>query len=197
MGGSAPRYVVFAGVNGAGKSTLFQSCLWYGAGYEPGMTRVNPDEYLAQAGLMWSDEKAQIWAGKQAVREVKRCIEQGISFNQETTLSGRSSLRVIRDAKARGFKVSMFYVGVGSPGLAQKRIAHRVSVGGHDIPEEVVARRYAKSLANLSVALSECDTVMVFDNTYLLAPVMSVRQGRRKFLRPLDMLPSWLNDVLG
>ena len=46
-------------------------------------------------------------AGKIAVRKIDECLEKGISFTQETTLSGARTERTIRRAKERGYTLRL------------------------------------------------------------------------------------------
>ena len=78
------KYVVIAGVNGAGKSTLYQM-------YEEfkDMPRINVDEIVRDIGN-WKNPRDVFAAGKVAVKNINKYLEEGITFNQETTLCGNS-----------------------------------------------------------------------------------------------------------
>lgn len=91
------NFTIFAGVNGAGKSTLFYSEEQVDLG-----VRLNSDELIHAAGLDWKDMRAQITAGKQLLQMQKECLAKGLSFNQETTLSGATILNAIHKAKELG-----------------------------------------------------------------------------------------------
>lgn len=126
---SQPTLVVFAGVNGAGKSTFYQSGLWRECDTDSRMSRINPDEMIVAAGKDWSSPTDQLWAGKQAVGQVRDNFAHMRSFNQETTLAGKSAVARIRKAYSLGYRVRLFYIGVNSPEVALTRIRHRVQVG--------------------------------------------------------------------
>lgn len=166
-----PRYIVFAGINGAGKSTLYKSGLWAQRAGDLEAPRVNPDEILIAAGDDPADIKAQMRAGREAIKCIDAYLEQGISFNQETTLSGRSCLQDIKRAHELGFYISMCYVGVESPELANERITHRASLGGHMIDPQVVSKRYQVSIDHLVEVAPYCDELYLFDNTQHLTVV--------------------------
>lgn len=95
-------YTIFGGVNGAGKSTIF-NILDDDEKDKLGI-RINVDELVANSGD-WTDNKLQFEASKQIVRNIKECINNKISFNQETTLSGRSIVTNIVKAKEMGFEI--------------------------------------------------------------------------------------------
>ena len=152
-----PFYVVFAGVNGAGKSTLFRSDFWHTGGMPATMARVNPDEILREQGGDWSNGQDQVAAGRIALRSVDEHLAARRSFNQETTLAGHRALRTMAEAREKGYRVFLFYIGLANEGIALQRIERRVQAGGHDIDEALVRKRYRASLANLSKALPYCE----------------------------------------
>ena len=172
-----PRYILFAGVNGAGKSTLFKSGLWDRTSVSEAMPRVNSDEILASHGWEWEDRAAQLQAGREALALVRSCLDARTSFNQESTLTGHSIMKTIASARQRGFRVVLYYVGVGDPEIANRRIERRVEFGGHGVDPETVRRRARASLDNLVKAVPLCDEVFLFDNTYLLKPVARIACG--------------------
>lgn len=141
------RYIIYAGVNGAGKSTLYNTTHYCNT-----MPRINIDEILKSFGD-WRNASDLMKAGKIAVKRLSQYLEEGVTFNQETTLCGRSIFRSIRVAKERGYLIEMHYVGVESIEIAKQRIAERVEAGGHGIPDKDVERRYSESLENLKEIL--------------------------------------------
>ena len=145
-----PVYVVFAGVNGAGKSTFYRTGLWRTEDMPRTMARVNSDEIVVAQGGDPASSADQLRAGREAVRLIEECLSRRRSFNQETTLTGHAVLRNMSRAREAGYRVVLYYIGVDTAAVALDRIAHRVAVGGHDIDEGAVLRRYRASLGNLS-----------------------------------------------
>ena len=80
------NYTIFAGVNGAGKTSIYKS-IYYNENIDE--KRINTDEMVARIGS-WQDNNIQIKCAREAVKLIKKYILEGISFNQETTLSGKS-----------------------------------------------------------------------------------------------------------
>lgn len=167
-------YTLIAGVNGAGKSTFYR----LGDILPKNQKRVNSDEILKENKGDWRNVRDQMDAMKEAVRRKKTYLEKGISFNQETTLSGNGIIRDIQQAKQRGFKVQMYYVGVESADLAVERVANRVKQGGHGIEEDDIKRRYESSLKNLRNAIGLCDKVYIYDNTVEFKQVAIFEDGK-------------------
>lgn len=157
---STKIFTLFAGVNGAGKSTLFSVDTAADLG-----VRLNTDEIVKERGWDWRDATAQLRAGRELLRRQKECLEKGVSFNQETTLSGVSILKAIQTAKAQGYLIRMRYVGVSSAEIAKERVAKRIAMGGHGVSGETIDRRYNASQENLKKVFALCDTVNIYDNS--------------------------------
>ena len=157
---STKIFTLFAEVNGAGKSTLFSVDTAADLG-----VRLNTDEIVKERGWDWRDASAQLRAGRELLRRQKECLEQGVSFNQETTLSGVSILKAIRTAKGKGYLIRMRYVGVSSPEIAKERVAKRIAMGGHGVSGETIDRRFDISKDNLKKIFPLCDTVNIYDNS--------------------------------
>lgn len=165
------RYILIAGVNGAGKSTLYQTLRSM-----QNMPRVNTDEILKEFGD-WRNGKDLVKAGKIAVSRIEEYFSREISFNQETTLCGRSVLNNLRKAKDCGYIIELHYVGLDSADLAKERVRFRVAHGGHGIPEELIEKRYKDSLLNLRKVLPLCDLAVIYDNTEKFRRFAIFRKG--------------------
>lgn len=76
-------------------------------------------------------------------------LKEGTTFAFETTLSTRSYVKLIQQAQKRGYFVTLLFFSLSTPEQAVKRVAKRVSQGGHNIPLDVIYRRYRSGLANL------------------------------------------------
>ncbi|URZ06113.1 zeta toxin family protein [Clostridium felsineum] len=183
-------YTIFAGVNGAGKTSIYKSVYYNENKSEK---RINTDEMVARIGS-WKDDNLQIKCAREAIKLIKKYISEGISFNQETTLSGKSIVKNIRLAKQNGFYVTMNYIGVENVNIAKERVKIRISKGGHGIPNEAIERRYTESLLNLKSLLIVCDKIDIYDNTEMLKLVMSIEKGR--IIWQHRKIPNWLNNFL-
>jgi predicted ABC-type ATPase len=181
------EYVIYAGVNGSGKSTL------YNLQDEKIMNRVNPDEVLAASGKSWKDSNSTIFAMRQSVALIKGFLSHNTSFCQETTLTGKTVFRNINEAKMRGYKIIMHYVGVESVDISLQRVAERVRRGGHGIPEEDIRRRYDVSLQNLIKAVNFCDEISVYDNTVFFKPIAFFQNG--KIVTRNDFGVNWFQSL--
>lgn len=138
------KIIIIAGPNGAGKTTFARSFL----PVEAACPRfINAD--LIAAGLSpFAPEAAAIKAGRLMLEEIRSCVEHGESFAFETTLSGIGYLTHIRRWRSRGYHVALIFLALPDAEVAIARVAERVRQGGHDIPEDVIRRRFEAGLRN-------------------------------------------------
>ncbi len=138
------KLYIIAGCNGAGKTTASYTIL-------PEILDckefVNADE-IAKGISPFQPEKANIEAGRLMLKRIKRLLELGESFAFETTLSTRSYLQFVENAKKLDYQVTCLFFHLDSVELAISRVETRVKEGGHHIPEEVIRRRYKNGLDN-------------------------------------------------
>ena len=120
-------------------------------------------------------------------------MEKDLSFNQETTLTGNSIIKLIDQVKEKGYKVHLFYVGVNSSEIAKERIAGRVKKGGHDIPSETVEKRYYESIENLKIILPKVDLAEIYDNSKFYTLVITKNEEIIRL--QTRELPEWLKDI--
>lgn len=142
------KVIIIAGPNGAGKTTFARSFL----PEEAQCPRfINAD--LIAAGLSpFAPEIAAIKAGRVMLEEIAGCVRRGESFAFETTLAGLSYLGHIRNWRAHGYHVSLFFLSLPDVEIAIARVAERVRQGGHNIPEKAIRRRFAAGLRNFEQA---------------------------------------------
>ena len=155
-------FYLFAGVNGAGKSTLYNLAI-INKNIKNSI-RINTDEIVKEIGD-WKNNSDQIKAAKIAINLRNDCFINGKSFNEETTLTGKTILKTIDRAKELGYELQLFYIGVSSPEIAKERIKNRVEKGGHNIENNIVEKRYYESLKNLKDVISKFDKVQLYDNS--------------------------------
>ena len=104
-------------------------------------------------------------AGRESLRRRIRALEVGRSHLVETTLSGSGILRHIQAARRRNFWIILHYVSLGSVDRALDRIRSRVALGGHEVPDADVRRRFKWSHSNLPIAAAMADEILIYDNS--------------------------------
>lgn len=152
---------IIAGCNGAGKTTASLSIL-------PEILEcrefVNADE-IAKGLSPFNPESVAIEAGRLMLERINVLIEGDKSFSIETTLSTRSYNKLIEKAHSRGFKVQLLFFWLPTPEHAIERVAQRVREGGHNIPIDVIRRRYKAGIGNLfNIYMSIVDSWMLIEN---------------------------------
>ena len=181
---------IFAGVNGAGKSTLYNSeNLDNEIKYS---TRINTDEIVRKIGD-WKNNSDQIKAAKIAITLRNDCLQHGKSFNEETTLTGKTILKTIDKAKELGYELQLFYIGVNNPEIAKERIRNRVEKGGHNIADEIVEKRYYESLKNLKQVITKFDEVYLYDNSIKYKHIFSFINNKILYK---DKNVNWSKDAI-
>lgn len=196
MKNDIPHYTLFAGVNGAGKSTLYNNIKNIGDIANELGVRLNTDEIVKANGEDWRDMGAQIKAGKELFRRQKDCFENRLSMNQETTLSGVTIINTIQKAKALGYEVNLYYVGVASDEIAKERVAKRVAAGGHGVSEDTLEKRFVYSKENLKQVIPLCNKVMIYDNTDFCKKVMLIEKGQVKEKEPCLWAENLLQEFI-
>lgn len=111
-------------------------------------------------------ESVAFEAGRLILQRIEYLMDRRLDFAFETTLSTRSYVSTIRRAQAAGYTVTLFFIYLSSAEMAVSRVAKRVAMGGHDIPTDVIYRRYERALTNLfTLYLPVCDSYLIVNNS--------------------------------
>ncbi len=175
------NYIIIAGVNGTGKSSL--RGVLEGQNVLLGHI-IDADAIAKENGF------DNIKAGKKAIDEIDYCLENNISFTQETTLAGHRTVRTIKQARKQGYYITMYYVGLNSIDESLQRIANRVRKGGHNIPSDDVKRRFEKRISSLGKVIPFCDEIIFYDNENGFVKVAEIKNN--KFQYSNGYKPDWL-----
>ena len=162
MTNAAPKIVILAGPNGAGKSTSAAKLL---LGVLQVQEFVNADT-IAQGLSAFAQERVAFQAGRIMLKRLKELAAQRTSFAFETTLASRSYIPWLKQQQATGYEVHLLFLWLPTADMAVARVADRVRLGGHDVPEPTIRRRYGAGMVNLREAyLSLANSWKVIDNT--------------------------------
>lgn len=165
---------IISGCNGSGKTTTSYSLL-------PELLEcrqfVNSDEF-AKSLSPFNPSAASVRASRYMLMKVNYLLQREETFSIETTLATRSLLNIVARAQEHGYRVVILYLWLSSPQMAIERVRRRVSSGGHDIPDEVIKRRYYMGLSYLfNHYIPVCDQWILADNT--TAPFKVIAQGAK------------------
>lgn len=158
-----PVFLLIAGPNGAGKSTFREKRL------EPlDFPCIDPDRIGRE--LFARDPKTKEEALKatiEATKRIHRSFRECRSVALETVFSDSQGhkLALIDEARNKGFKTVLIFIGVDSPEICIARVMDRVQHGGHDVPDHVIENRFPKCFENLKATLGVVDLVVLVDNS--------------------------------
>jgi predicted ABC-type ATPase len=176
-------YNIIAGVNGVGKSS-FTGVI---------KLRENLGIIIDIDKLSVTQKISNIEAGKLAVDKISYALENGITFTQETTLSGKKTISTVRTAREKGFFIRLYYIGLDTPGESLKRIENRVLKGGHNIAENDVLRRFKNRFEVLREIVPYCDEVLFFDNDNGFAEIAEYKSS--ELVIKTQSPPPWLSEL--
>jgi predicted ABC-type ATPase len=162
-----PLVVLLAGPDGAGKSTSAADLL---RGALTVDEFVNADT-IAMGLSAYRPQSTAVTAGRVMLERLHHLAMARADFAFETTLSGRAHARWLRSLRASGYRSHLIFLSLPAPEAAIARVAERVGRGGHDVPADVIRRRYVAGLRNLfGVYQQVVDTWQVYDNSSLQGP---------------------------
>lgn len=169
------RLYIIGGPNGAGKTTASYSVL-------PKILEcrefVNADE-IARGLSPFNPESVAIEAGRLMLTRISELLRRNESFSIETTLATRSYFRLIEQAHRQGYDVTLLFFWLRTPEQAIERVAERVSKGGHNIPSDVIRRRYQEGINNLfQIYMPIVDTWVLVNNS--MTPRSIIATGGRE-----------------
>jgi predicted ABC-type ATPase len=162
MRSGTPVVFVVAGINGAGKSTL-------GGQYldQNESAYFNPDKAARRIRLATgcSTDEANSQAWEEGKQRLIHAINGRLSYAFESTLGGNTMPALLLEAARAGFAVVIWFIGLSSPEQHIARVRSRVAGGGHDIPEELIRRRWDASRRHIITLLPYLTELRVFDNS--------------------------------
>lgn len=164
-----PNLYIIAGCNGAGKTTASMTVL-------PEILNcrefVNADE-IAKGLSPFNPEEVAIEAGKIMLQRIDLLLSRGVTFAIETTLATKSYKDLVLRAQSLGYEVTLIFFWLPSPQQAEQRVALRVASGGHNIPRDVIHRRYWRGLQNLfDIFAPIVDRWSMYDNSMNFRPIV-------------------------
>jgi predicted ABC-type ATPase len=155
----AKRFWLIAGPNGVGKTTYAFKNVPAVSG---SMNFVNLDE-IARGLSPLAPRLAEREAARVALARARAFIADGAVFSMETTMSGQVQLELMKEAREAGMSPALLYFSVREPEICLERIARRVAEGGHDVAEDIVRRRFARSHQNLPRYTAAADLWRVYE----------------------------------
>jgi predicted ABC-type ATPase len=189
---SKPYIVVIGGPNGAGKSTIARAVL---AETFRLAEFVNADT-IASGLAAFNPESAAIAAGRVMLTRLRELAAARASFAFESTLASRTFAPWLAEQRAAGYGVHFVYVVVRSAGVARSRVKARVREGGHDIPSDVIERRFGRSVRNFfHLYMPLADTWRIYDNSGPRPALAALGEQERAIRIELPRVWEYLNEA--
>lgn len=171
---------IIAGPNGAGKTTASFVLLPEYLGIRE---FVNADE-IARGLSPFNPEAVAFEAGRIMLQRMNTLLEFGVSFAFETTLATRSYKGFVQKAQAQGYRCTLLFFALPNAEMAIGRVQQRVSEGGHNIPTDVIRRRYQRGLQNLfRYYWNVADELSLYDNSASMPLPVCQKAGKSLILQ--------------
>jgi predicted ABC-type ATPase len=145
MQAAKPTIYLIAGCNGAGKTTFAKEflpkevkCLRF----------LNADE-IARGLSPLKPSAGAMQAGRLLLKQIEDNVRRRATFALESTLSGKTYIRLFRRARQLGYDIELNYLWLSNPSHAIARVRERVKKGGHHVPAGDIRRRFKRSLVHL------------------------------------------------
>ncbi|MBI3098799.1 MAG: AAA family ATPase [Planctomycetes bacterium] len=184
--GPRPAVVVLAGPNGAGKSTMGPELLKGTLG----VTEFVNADVIARGLSAFDPERAAIPAGRVMLSRLRELARHRVSFAFETTLASRSFAPWLERLIRAGYKCRLVYLWLPSADFAVARVRDRVRMGGHEVPEEIVRRRYTAGLRNFfDLYRALAASWVVYDNSGPFP--LRVASGRGSTATSVSLTQTW------
>ena len=183
---------IISGCNGSGKTTASYTLL-------PELLDcsefVNSDEF-AKSLAPFHPETAYITASRYMLKKLRYLFTRREDFCIETTLATRSLLKMVRMAQDQGYFVTVVYLWLNDPEIAIRRVAARVEAGGHDVPPDVIRRRYFTGLEYFfNLYLPVCDKWMLVDNSEAEFRIIAEGSAKGTTVRDLALYNQISNQI--
>ena len=169
----SPVLYLIAGCNGAGKTTFAKEFL----PHEVKCLNFLNADLIAQGLSPLDTNAAALRAGRLLLEEFRRLVEHRETFALESTLSGKTYVRLLKLAKRHGFQIYLHYLWLPDPAAAIARVRERVKKGGHHVPAADIRRRFGRSLRHFVNEYAPlADRWAVWDN-WTIPPKLLMESG--------------------
>ena len=178
------KYTIIGGINGTGKSS-FTGVLKTSVN-DLGVI-IDVDKITASVGGKALD------GGKIALRKINDCLDKGVCFTQETTLSGSFVPKTAKRAQDLDYYIRLYYIGLDTMEESLSRIQNRVKRGGHNVSDEDVERRFADRWKSVAAVLPFCNEASFYDNDNGFVEVAKYINGEMRLIG--NYHPSWILEL--
>ncbi len=126
----------------------------------------------------------------------RRLMASRQSFSFETVMSHPSKVELLEAARKQDYRTYLYYVATDDPQINISRVAHRVSKGGHDVPEDKIRERYTRSLDLLLNAIRATRRAYIFENSGEDCQWLAEITHGREIELKMDSIPAWFQRAV-
>ena len=187
--------IVIAGPNGSGKSTLIKQYIEYFNLFD--YEYINSDIYARTLFSDVQDEKEKYLKAFEIEKGKKEtALKESRNFIMETVNSSDKNFDFYKRCKESGYKITVIFIATDSPEINIKRVAKRVSQGGHGVPQDKIISRYYKSIENAKPLFAVADEILIFDNSIdNESPELCYYKGKSVIFKS-DNMVNWIDKIV-
>lgn len=127
----------------------------------------------------------------------QKLLLNNFSFSYETVMSDKKKISFLKNAKKQGYRIYLYFFATEDPLININRVKVRVARNGHNVNEEVIKKRYYRSLENLLAAVKISDRAFLFDNSGVASVLVSeIANGKSVTIFNPDEVPNWVIKYL-
>lgn len=184
-----PEFTVIAGPNGAGKSRL-GSYYIHCDSFDGDLLALN----LRKEHPEWEER----WIGGTVASELQKQKENAIvqlkDFAFETNFSNDLILNMINEFKEAGYKITLFYFGLGSLAESTSRVMQRKLFGGHDVADEIIEYNFHEGIKRIQQNLHLFDNITFIDGNTNFGEVVAIYIKKSAKHEVTKRSYSWFNQ---
>ncbi len=122
----------------------------------------------------------------------QKLLSENISFTYETVMSHHEKILFLEKAIANGYRVYLYFIATEDPDININRVNIRTAQHGHNVPQDVIRKRYYKSLENLKQAVKHTDRAYLFDNSGKMSLLIAeITNGSDVSIIDTENIPNW------
>jgi len=162
-----------------------------------GLTSILPQLQFEHNAMAVPDSSINAYLASVAADFIRRkLVAAGTSFTFETVMSSPDKIEFLKTARTQGYRTYLYFIATEDPAINVSRVRNRVSLGGHDVPEDKIVARYHRSLSLLLHAIRQSDRAYVFDNSSSQQRwIAEITDGHQLELK-VDQVPQWFQRAV-
>ena len=129
-----------------------------------------------------------------------KMLQSDSSFSFESVFSHDSKIKELENAKKANFRIYLYFITTSDPCINLQRVKNRAASGGHDVPDEKISSRYARTMNNLYAAFQLADRTYLFDNSEYQVNesfhFFAEKNRERLYLSDPKSIPQWFVDFI-